>query len=388
LIVLWEASDRACGKRLKSLLPALLPALEHHRYLALEPAIRSALFSVSAATIDRLLREVRSRKQAGRGMRAPPVLGRVTHPRMDGPWRDPQPGFLHMHMTYAERRGAAGHRVRTLTVTDLCSGWTQRATVPDWQPGTVVQCLDTLLGSLPFTPRGLALDEKLTAERAWLTRPGTDYPMEVLSVSRPKPPRRDHAGHDPRRSRLLVVTSVYANVFRGLFERAPVTPCARLLASGALSETQRMRLRAHAQSLDPFGLLAEIRALNSQLRSPSSGKRRSVPQPLPAGVPNRRRPRPRRPAPPRSWRTHPNVFERAWPAIQEWLLAEPQQTGMNLLERLKRKFPGVYRDGHLRSVQRRLKQWRRRAGVPAAAAHPDSAGRGDPAPPAPPTNQG
>lgn len=30
LIVLWEASDRVCGKRLKALLPILLPALERH----------------------------------------------------------------------------------------------------------------------------------------------------------------------------------------------------------------------------------------------------------------------------------------------------------------------------------------------------------------------
>src|SRR5689334_23334614 len=30
LAVLWEASDRICGKRLKPLLPILLPALEKH----------------------------------------------------------------------------------------------------------------------------------------------------------------------------------------------------------------------------------------------------------------------------------------------------------------------------------------------------------------------
>ena len=30
LIVLWEASDRVCGKRLKALLPILLPALERN----------------------------------------------------------------------------------------------------------------------------------------------------------------------------------------------------------------------------------------------------------------------------------------------------------------------------------------------------------------------
>ena len=36
LIVLWEASDRVCGKRLKALIPILLPALERHGHLRLD----------------------------------------------------------------------------------------------------------------------------------------------------------------------------------------------------------------------------------------------------------------------------------------------------------------------------------------------------------------
>lgn len=36
LIVLWEASDRVCGKRLQALLPILLPALERNRHLKLD----------------------------------------------------------------------------------------------------------------------------------------------------------------------------------------------------------------------------------------------------------------------------------------------------------------------------------------------------------------
>ena len=35
LIVLWEASDRVCSKRLKALLPIMLPALERHGHLKL-----------------------------------------------------------------------------------------------------------------------------------------------------------------------------------------------------------------------------------------------------------------------------------------------------------------------------------------------------------------
>ena len=40
LIVMWEASDRVCGKRLRALLPILLPALERNGHLHLGEAIR------------------------------------------------------------------------------------------------------------------------------------------------------------------------------------------------------------------------------------------------------------------------------------------------------------------------------------------------------------
>ena len=59
LIVLWEASDRVCGKRLKSLLPVLVEALERHGHLQLESSIRAQVLTASAATIDRLLKPAR-----------------------------------------------------------------------------------------------------------------------------------------------------------------------------------------------------------------------------------------------------------------------------------------------------------------------------------------
>src|SRR6202007_2540506 len=55
LTALWEASDRVCGKRLKVMIPTLLPALEQHGRLKLGQADRDRVLAVSAATIDRLL---------------------------------------------------------------------------------------------------------------------------------------------------------------------------------------------------------------------------------------------------------------------------------------------------------------------------------------------
>ena len=38
LVALWEASDRICGKRLKVMIPTLLPSLERHGRLKLDQA--------------------------------------------------------------------------------------------------------------------------------------------------------------------------------------------------------------------------------------------------------------------------------------------------------------------------------------------------------------
>src|SRR5690242_5480521 len=60
LIVVWEASDRICGKRLRPLLPILVEAMEHG-HLQLVPEVRTRLLAISAATIDRALRDIRQR---------------------------------------------------------------------------------------------------------------------------------------------------------------------------------------------------------------------------------------------------------------------------------------------------------------------------------------
>lgn len=49
LIVLWEAGDRVCGKRLKVLIPILVYAMERHGHLQLDPVVKAKLLQVSAA---------------------------------------------------------------------------------------------------------------------------------------------------------------------------------------------------------------------------------------------------------------------------------------------------------------------------------------------------
>ena len=52
LTALWEASDRVCSKRLKVMIPTLLPVLEQHGRLQLGQADRDRVLAISAATIE------------------------------------------------------------------------------------------------------------------------------------------------------------------------------------------------------------------------------------------------------------------------------------------------------------------------------------------------
>ena len=86
-MVLWEASDRICGKRLKALMPTLVEAMERHGHPRLGPEIRAGLLAISAATIDRSLRKVRERARPQSSVR------RSIPVRTFSDWDDPAPGF-------------------------------------------------------------------------------------------------------------------------------------------------------------------------------------------------------------------------------------------------------------------------------------------------------
>jgi hypothetical protein len=63
----------------------------------------------------------------------------------------------------------------------------------------------------------------------------------------------------------------------------------------------------------------------------------------------------------RWWRSRRDPFETSLPLLRQWFDAEPERTGRELFERLQAEHPGVYPDGQLRTLQHRLKGWRREA---------------------------
>lgn len=62
---------------------------------------------------------------------------------------------------------------------------------------------------------------------------------------------------------------------------------------------------------------------------------------------------------PRHWRTRADPFADLWGRLLLWLNAEPQRTSRELLDRLEVECPGEVSSGQLRTLQRRVKEWRR-----------------------------
>jgi len=156
--VLWETSDRVCSKRLRPLIPVLLPALERHGKLVLDEALRALLLSISPATIDRLLSEVRVAAAGGRRRRAgsSSAVRRSVPVRTFGDWHDPPPGFIEVDLVAHGGTSVSGSFIQTMVLTDIATGWTKCVPILLRESGLVIEAIAKAKALFPFPrrPRG------------------------------------------------------------------------------------------------------------------------------------------------------------------------------------------------------------------------------------------
>ena len=152
LTVLWEASDRICGKRLRPLMPILIEAMEQHGHLQLTPEVRLGLLAMSAATIDRALHEVRAPGGGRKRRHAPPsaAIRRSVAVRTFDGWDNPPPGFVEADLVAHSGPTAKGSFVQTLTLTDIATGWTECAPLLVREQKLLTEVLSAIRQRLPF----------------------------------------------------------------------------------------------------------------------------------------------------------------------------------------------------------------------------------------------
>jgi len=160
LVALWEASDRICGKRLVAMIPVLLPALERHDRVRLDESKRALVLSVSAATIDRMLVDVKTAAAGGRRRRVGfySAIRREVPIRTFNDWNDPPAGFCEIDLVAHGGTSVAGSFIQTLTMVDIATGWTECLPLVARDGGLVVEAMRRAQSLFPWLIRGADFD--------------------------------------------------------------------------------------------------------------------------------------------------------------------------------------------------------------------------------------
>lgn len=153
LRVVWEAMGRICSKKVKAALPLWLGF-----YKDANQETKAQLLRMSASTIDSRLGPFRSPKQEGkattRGLKA--MMGRIPLKLLDEEVEEP--GFMEVDTVAHCGDNIAGEYAHSLTMTDLCSCWTENAAVWTKDSGQVLKQIQRIESRLPFRLKGCAAD--------------------------------------------------------------------------------------------------------------------------------------------------------------------------------------------------------------------------------------
>jgi|HubBroStandDraft_6_1064221.scaffolds.fasta_scaffold36904_1 hypothetical protein len=424
LTALWEASDRVCGKRLKVMIPTLLSALEQHGRLQLGKADRDCVLAISAATIDRLLGDVKLAASGGKRRRAGfySAIRREVPIRTFNDWKGPPPGFCEVDMVAHGGTSTAGSFIQTLTMVDIATGWTECLPLVTRDGSLVVEAINRAQNLFPWLLRGVDFDNdsafmndvvvpwcreqklEVTRSRAYKKNDQAFVEQKNGAVVRRLMGYGRFDGVETARMmvRLYAAARLYVNFFQPSFKlkekrregakvikryHPPSTPCSRALAHPRVPAAVKQRLREQYRTLDPVALLAEIRAVQEELgnrvdrragdaRSQERASKSTAPQ-LMQSAPDAvafaktlgttveaGEPRATHRRPKRPYKTRvrmPSKLDPHVATIGDWLAAEPQLTALAIVGRLTEKHPEQFGSKQHSIVQRLLKRLRKKA---------------------------
>jgi hypothetical protein len=298
----WAIMDCICGKRLVAVLPETIAVLERAGELRLDPSTRAKLQTISAASIDRLLRDERKRLSLrGRSATKPGTLLRNQVPvRTFAEWDHATPGFVEIDLVGHDGGIGSGDFCQSLNVTDVASGWTEAQAVLNKAQVWVFDALRDIRARLPFQLKGIDSDNgsefinhqlvryaeqqkiTFTRGRAWKKNDGCFVEQKNYSVVRRAVGYARYEGQRTVRllNALYEQLRLYTNFFlpvmkliakervgakvKKTYDR-PNTPYRRLLRSQALSASAKRELRAQYAALNPAELKRNICRLQARL---------------------------------------------------------------------------------------------------------------------------
>jgi len=425
LLVVWQAANQVCSKRLVPFLPEFVSRLEHFGHLSVSDEIKGKLISMSASTIDRLLADVRRARRRGVTTTRPGALIKQQIPvHTFADWNDVKPGFFEGDTVVHCGTSAHGSFLSTLVLTDIATSWTECLALLSHDQQQVGDALRQARRLLPFALLGLDTDNGTEFINYQLLKYCNE---EKITFTRCRPYKKNDQCHVEQKNGALVrrivgydrfegraardqlaalygVFRLYLNFFqpslkliskqrRGskvVRKYAPAcTPYQRVLDSPDVAEEIKLELQRQYQQLDPVSLLRQLECYQDSLwqyawrpADWSPAEQSTPPIGLPAAMypeeektPEAVRDQQGKRAYRRSgngskhhlvkhtWRTRLDPFLLVRGQVEHRLNEEPGLCAKQLLQSLQQQYPGQFADGQLRTLQRQVKQWRERSGA-------------------------
>ncbi len=294
----WELFGYLCGKRLVPVIRSALAFLDEEEFLQVSPAVGEALSHISAATVDRLLKSRRAamRLKGNSYTRGTASLSEQIPIRTFGEWKNVGPGHVQIDLVGHDGGSLSGQCCFTLTVTDVCLGWTERRAVLNRAAVWVTAAIREIREAIPFLLIELHPDNgsefinhnlfqyckdthlAITRSRAgrkndnaYVEQKNFDTVRKLVGYARFTTPEAVEALNELYRvqgqlqnfiypSQKLVKKTRHGAKVVKKYDR-PQTPAQRLLLRKDIPRAVKSAVRRHLASLNPLRLAHEVASL-------------------------------------------------------------------------------------------------------------------------------
>jgi hypothetical protein len=285
----WKKSGYPWSVRLKEILRLWLPWIKKHYQITTE--LEKKLLEISASTMDRHLKPLKNKlKRRIYGRTKPGTLLRHKIPVKTDHWDVEQPGYLEADLVSHSGESGYGEFMHSLNFTDIFSQWVETEAVMGKGQEGILEAFGEISQRFPFKILGIDSDNgsEFINHHLW------NYCKEEgIQFTRSRPYKKDDNAHIEQKNwthvrklmgwdrydspqALAAMNSLYEKelpLYMNLFQPSvkllkterkgsrknrlysrPLTPLDRLLASEHIDQSQKEKLIALRESLDPFEL--------------------------------------------------------------------------------------------------------------------------------------
>ncbi|MGB9678340.1 MAG: DDE-type integrase/transposase/recombinase, partial [Candidatus Ratteibacteria bacterium] len=156
---IWALLEYPCGKRLSGFIGEVINVLEKNG-IKIEEEVKEKLKKISAATIDRKLRDYKRKLELKRKSKTKP--GRLVKNQIPiktfADWNEKMPGFIEIDLVDHSGGIERGIFAQTLDAVDVLTGWTETICVENKSQIKVFEGLNKIIKQFPFPILGIDSD--------------------------------------------------------------------------------------------------------------------------------------------------------------------------------------------------------------------------------------